>query len=452
MKKLVTLLSLIWLVAATAEARDLEDILKEKKVIDPIEANEAKAAKEREQAAAEKAAQSLPSLPSWLKMVTLFGDVRIRNEDFFRKGDTDRNRDRFRLRFGARVDPTDELQFGFKLTSGDPNNPLTNNETFTGEFTGKHINVGNAYVKLMPSHSIGLDRPWLTLMGGKYDVPLYKIPSMSGLVFDPDLTPEGFFESLKPIEEKEGFLRGLSLNMGQWIIEENTKTGEAAIYSFQGVAKFALGDVLWNIGAGDYKYVDPSSIAVARNTNNQLAITNNVTLSDGTSLGGRKVDPTTVGPTKNGLDANGKPITIKKFVSGFNNVDVGTDILIPTGAQAWPVRTFFEYVVNTDAANGNDKGLQVGAGVGATADPGNISLTYAYERLETDAVVSAFSDDDFGRDGGTNTKGHIVTLTYTFTKNLMFKSTAWFDKPIKNAAGRNPNADYRWQVDLIASF
>ena len=94
MKKLVTLLSLIWLVAATAEARDLEDILKEKKVIDPIEANEAKAAKEREQAAAEKAAQSLPSLPSWLKMVTLFGDVRIRNEDFFRKGDTDRNRDR----------------------------------------------------------------------------------------------------------------------------------------------------------------------------------------------------------------------------------------------------------------------------------------------------------------------------------------------------------------------
>jgi hypothetical protein len=155
--------------AAKAPARNLEDILQDKGVIDSSEANEAKAAreKEQEQGAAEKAVSSIPTLPEWVKMVTLFGDVRIRNEVFFQDGTQDRIRQRFRLRFGAKVRPTDEIETGFKLVSGNANDPISNNQTFTDEFTFKNINITNAYIKLTPYKSIGLDRPWVTLMGGQ---------------------------------------------------------------------------------------------------------------------------------------------------------------------------------------------------------------------------------------------------------------------------------------------
>ena len=63
MKKRLVWLGALCLFATTAAARDLEDILKEKKIIDPIEANEAKAAKERAQAATDKAGTQ--PAPAW---------------------------------------------------------------------------------------------------------------------------------------------------------------------------------------------------------------------------------------------------------------------------------------------------------------------------------------------------------------------------------------------------
>ena len=173
MKKRLVWFGVICLLATTAVARDLEDILKDKGVIDATEANEAKASNERKQAATDKALASIPPLPEWLRMVTLFGDVRIRNETFFQDGTKDRIRQRFRLRIGAKINPTDEMEFGFKLASGNANDPISNNQTFTDEFTFKNINIANAYVKLSPSHSIGLDRPWVTVVGGKFDQPFY---------------------------------------------------------------------------------------------------------------------------------------------------------------------------------------------------------------------------------------------------------------------------------------
>ena len=451
----------IWL-AAKAPARNLEDILKEKGVIDSSEAAEAKAAREKQQAATEKAVSSIPALPEWVKMVTLFGDVRIRNESFFQDGTPDRIRQRFRLRFGAKIKPSDEIETGFKLASGNANDPISNNQTFTDEFTFKNINIANAYIKLTPYKSIGLERPWVTLMGGKFDQPMYVPPTPNQLVFDSDLTPEGFYESLKVVDEKEGFLRTLALNLGQWIFQENSNTGEAAIYGFQGVGIAALGNALWTIGVADYHYNDPSSIAVARNTNSSLNITNFVTLSDGEVVGGLPVDPSKAGPNKNGTTAPtvdpvtgatipGKPITITKLNSAFNDLDVATDVLIPTGWPAFPLRVFGDFVDNTEASS-NDMGYQGGVTLGNYKDPGDFFFTYAYEYLETDAVVSAFTNSDFGRNGGTNTKAHILQTGYTLTKNLSLLSTAWIDKPVDNVSGRNSNTDVRWQVDAIAKF
>lgn len=424
-----------------------------------ISSDEAKEASKAEKSAA---TAPEPSLPEWVSRITPFGDVRVRNEGFFRDGDPDRNRDRFRLRFGAKVKVNDETELGFKLVSGNASDPISNNVTASDEFTFKNISIGNAYLKIAPSKSIGLDRPWVTLMGGKFDVPFYRIPGPAQPVFDGDLTPEGFFESVKPIESKDGVLRGLALNLGQWIFQENSSTGEGAVYAFQGLATFAFGDVLWNVAVGDFKFVKASSIAVARNRNTALNVTNNVTLSDGTVVGGRQIDPTKFGPKKDGfaaptVDADGntvpgKAITISKYNSEFNEVDIGTDLLVPTGMPSFPLRFFFDFVKNTEASGSDDQGFQGGATIGASKDPGDLFFTYAYERLETDAVISAFSESDFGHDGGTNTKAHILQAGYVLLKGVSLISTAYIDEPVRDVAGRNSNTDVRWQVDVIAKF
>ena len=82
-----------------ASARDLTEILREKGVLTKEEAAEVKGAKE---AAASSASAGAPDVPEWLAKVTQFGDVRLRNETFFRKDDPDRVRQRFRLRSARR--------------------------------------------------------------------------------------------------------------------------------------------------------------------------------------------------------------------------------------------------------------------------------------------------------------------------------------------------------------
>ena len=465
MKKRLVWFGVICLLATTARARDLEDILKDKGVIDSTEANEAKAAKEKEQASTEKALASIPPLPEWLRMVTLFGDVRIRNESFFQNGTSDRIRQRFRLRFGAKINPTDEMEFGFKLASGNANDPISNNQTFTDEFTFKNINIANTYVKLSPSHSIGLDRPWVTVMGGKFDQPFYVPPTPNQLVWDPDLTPEGFFETIKAVDQKEGWFRTLALNMGQFIFQENSNTGEAAIYGFQGLMTLAFGNVTFNLAPADYHYVDPSSIGVARNTNSNLQITNCVQLSDKEIICGKSVNPATVGPNKNGMTSPvvdpvtgavitpAQPITITRLINPFNEVDIPMDLLIPTPLKKWPVRVYGDYVINTDSHGGfANQGYQGGFTLGLSKDPSDAWFSYAYEQLDTDAVISAFTNSDFGPIGGTNVKGNILQAGYVLTRNLSLLSTATITEPVDDVPGLNKNTAVRWQVDVIGKF
>jgi hypothetical protein len=453
------------LLATATAARDLEEILQDKKLINATEANEAKAAREKEQAATEKALASIPTLPEWVKMVTLFGDVRIRNETFFQKDTKDRIRQRFRLRLGAKINPNDEMEFGVKVASGNPNDPISNNQTFTDEFTPKNLNISNAYVKLSPSHSIGLDRPWVTVMGGKFDQPFYVPPTPSQMVFDPDLTPEGFFETIKAVDQKDGVLRTLALNLGQFIFQENSNTGEAAIYGFQGLLTLALGKTTFNLAPADYHYVDPSSIAVARNTNSSLQITNCVELSDKEVICGKSVNPATAGPNKNGMTnpvvdpvtgemiTPAQPITITRFISPFNVVDIPMDLLIPTGLPKWPVRLYGDYAINTDArSSAANQGYEGGFSIGSAKDSGDIIFSYAYEHLDTDAVVSAFTNSDTGPIGGTNLKGNIIQAGYTLTKNLSLLSTAYITKPVDEVPGLNKNTAVRWQVDVIGKF
>lgn len=417
---------LLGVLGGESSARDLEEILKQKGVLSEKEVAESRAEP-----------SATPAVPDWVKKLTLSGEIRVRNETFFREGDPDRIRQRFRLRVGAKAAVNEETELGFKLASGDGDDPISNNQTFTDVFTFKEINITNGYLKVAPAKSLGMARPYVTLMGGKFDTPTY-VPTK--LVLDGDLTPEGFFEALHLVSEKEGFLRLLQVNLGQWVVQELSKRSDGAIFAFQAVGGMAFSDrVSANVGVGDYVFHKPSTIAKARNTNDKLVVTNKVLLADGSRLGGRKIDP-----TKDGQ--------IAALVSDFNLLNAGTDFTVDTGSARWPLKLFGDYVRNTGAEGGQDAGFEFGAGIGAVKEPKDLNFVYAYERLETDAVLSTITDSDFGRDGATNTQGHILQLNYVLLRGLQFSSTAFITEPVENVAGRSSKTDYRWQVDLIAKF
>lgn len=422
--------------AVNAEARDLEQILKDKGVIDKGEAIEAQAAKEA------ASGGGAPVLPDWVSKVTLSGDVRVRNESFFLKDNPTRIRQRFRLRFGAKVKVNDETELGFRVASGPDGDPISNNLTMDDEFTFKELDITNAYIKLSPAGSFGWTRPYISVMGGKFDMPFYQSTRM---VFDGDLTPEGFFENFQLVQESEGVLRGLAINLGQWVVEESSSRTDGAIFAFQGLTNMNLGSgVFANFGVADYLYHHEGRLARAFNSNTNLSISNNVEFRDGSVRGGRRLSALP-------RDDEDNPINIVTYESEFNVLQVNGDVTIATGMPAWPAKVFGDFVINTEADE-DDTGFQFGAGIGNSKDPGDFNFTYAYQKLETDAVVSMFSDSDFGRDGGTNTEGHILQITYVFLKNVSFVSTAWLVEPIDSVSGRSDDMEKRWQVDVIAKF
>jgi hypothetical protein len=433
MKRAAWAAALVAALAGSADARNLESILQEKGVIDKGEAMEATAAKEGE------AAASAPILPDWVNKIKPTGDVRVRNESFFKEDTATRIRQRFRLRFGIGAKVNSETELGFKIASGNPDDPISNNQTFDDTFTFKDISITNAFIKLNLAQTIGMDRPLLTLMGGKFDMPMYQPTKMH---FDGDLTPEGFFEAIKLVEQSDGVLRGLALQFGQFVFEETSSRSDGALFAFQGVLNLNLAEgTFMNVGVGDFLYHKEGKIARKLQDNGELTVSNNIVLSDGSVVGGDPFDPADLEVE------DGDPLEIVGFASDFNVFDVGTDLSIATGMPAFPLKPFGHYVVNTEA-NDDDTGFQLGVGVGNTKDPGDLFFSYAYQRLETDAVMSTFSDSDFLFDGGTNREGHILQLSYVPMKNLQFVSTAWLGEKIDGES----DLEKRWQVDMIAKF
>src|SRR5439155_14017410 len=88
-------------------------------------------------------AKKAVSLPDWLSRTTVFGDLRYRHEGFYHQPHakkavvTARNRERIRARLGVRVALTDELSATIRGASGNINDPISTNETLTGNFNRK---------------------------------------------------------------------------------------------------------------------------------------------------------------------------------------------------------------------------------------------------------------------------------------------------------------------------
>ena len=381
----------------------------------------------------EKVEETAKVVPDWLKKVTLFGDVRVRHEGFYhqpaeRGGSpvTARNRERVRARIGAKATFSDELSATMRLASGNPDDPISTNETLTRTFTRKSINLDWAFITFTPGKTFDFRPGVFSLTGGKFPNPMFKPGEM---VWDEDLSPEGFGETVQLLGAPMGPLQQFKIHAQQWTYNEDSNDEDGWMLGGQLNPTFKLGSADLEFGLGQYWYLNEDTIATAANSNGELEVggaTGNAVFEEDDEIAG--------------------------FVNGFNMTNANAAVTFPNVINAMPVRVWVDYVHNWDAIDNEDaEGAEAGVKIGQTKAQGDWAFSAYYRWIEQEAVVSAFSHSDFGT-GGTNLSGPAVGLEYQLLNPLTISARNWFTNYIDSPEGRTNPTLFRLQLDAIVKF
>ena len=181
------------------------------------------------------------TLPAWIEGMKMGGDFRLRYEGINKAGQAtrDRNRFRFRVRYGIEKQLNDDFIVGFRLATGSNADPTSTNQTFTGDFTHKNIFVEKAYVKyqanFLKDHFSALK--FAEIGGGKVANPYLET---SGMMFwDSDVTPEGIYESFET-QFFDGKFRPFAI-FGQFVLNETATAADAEMFAYQTGYRLELG-------------------------------------------------------------------------------------------------------------------------------------------------------------------------------------------------------------------
>jgi hypothetical protein len=448
------------LCAGSVQAKDLGDILVEKGLITKEELQQAKEEEKQKVAAEESRRDAVASkIPKWLDAISFFGDVRTREEGFYAEDLQGRNRFRIRARVGLNANVTDEVSATVRLATGDSNDPISTNQTLGNTFTRKPVNLDWAYITLKPGKTFGLEPGWGSVVGGKFGVSAYRT---SELIWDDDLSPEGFTETLNLYERREGLLRGFKVNAFEWIMDENAANYDPWMAGGQMVADAAFGTTAnLTMSFADFNYMNINKVAskflepTSSSYNGQLANSNDVVR-----------DPKT-----------GK---ITRYKYGFNIINFASELNFPDPIGMGIPAGLFEDVAYNTQAEGRNVGLYLGAGIGKAGkdwyhnglkNPGDWGMSYTFSWVEKDALLSlvSYSDLDYVQSratqkGSTNVLAHILRFDYELFPNFQLTAKGHFinalDLKNSNAINRSDlnkslqgnQTLFRTQLDAVLKF
>ena len=128
------------------------------------------------------AAATAGETAAWYDRVEFAGDFRLRYESISEEQGTDRERGRFRGRFGLEAQAADDIRLVFRFATGD-GSPVSTNLSFDDGFSAKDLHVDRAYVDWR------LNDVW-HVYGGKMKSPWFRSGG-NALLWDSDLNPEG---------------------------------------------------------------------------------------------------------------------------------------------------------------------------------------------------------------------------------------------------------------------
>jgi hypothetical protein len=389
-------------------------------------------------------------MPDWVSALKFNGDVRARYESFSSsaKGTNgvpfaERNRFRYRVRFGATVNMFDHLEAGLKLTSsevagGGANNegdPISGNTTAQNNASKKLIYVDQAYGRWY-----ALNGPdWTSVLTlGKMENPLV----FDDMVFDPDYTPEGLgIQTGYLLNDKNSF----KLNLAGFVLDEIGATGKDPYL----VAAQLRWDATWNT-----KWASTLGASY-------LAVDGRQTLTNG-AVPNINRGNTRVGSTGM-LAYNYHPIVVDGAVTF-------TAPSFPFYKGPFPVRFSAEYMNNPEAPSSADNyAWDAGVLFGKSGKKGTWDFAYTYKWLGANAWYEELVDSDFGAfygtpnspansgsgtgyASGTNVKGHILRLQYSPTDSLTL-TAKWFLTSLINEYPSGSKSDMsRLQVDASLKF
>ena len=422
--------------SALAQSADaLIDKLVDKGVLTVKEANELR---EEADKGFTQAYSTKTGMPEWVSALKLSGDFRGRYEGFYvdQPGFTDRNRFRYRARFGVTAVMSDNFEVGLRLGSGDLDSgvttgidPLSQNQTFQNNASKKGIFIDLAYGKWTPINNADWS---IATTIGKMENPF----TFSDLVFDADYTPEG---AAIQIDRTLGEKHTLSLIGGGFILDELSSSEEDPF----------LGGVQGRLNS---KWTDKLSTSVGAA---YLAIANPEQLVNGAVPNGN------VGNTRDAAGAlvyDYSPVV----VDGSATYKLESFPMYP---GTFPITVSADYIYNDGASSSatDNYGWTAGFKLGKAGKKGTWELSYTYKWLGADAWWEELVDSDSGAfyaagypnsgqgagyRSGTNVKGHVAKLAYSPYNTLTLSAKAFLmeriDVPTDSEALRL-QVDAQWK-------
>lgn len=352
-----------------------------------------------------------------LKTLTFGGDVRLRQEYFDKttRGAVDRSRQRFRLRLATEAELPENVKVKLRFASGTGEQTSTN-QSLDNASSQKAFWIDRAYLEWKPA-------AWVRLQGGRQANPLWTTYT-SDVVWDDDLNPEGFGQSLEAL--LPGNLR-LFANALQMVGDEDeTSTADQWLLSNQVGADLFLGETRWK-SALAYHHFENSRI----NSLSQVAV----------SEGNRRI---TAGPSAGALANN---FGVTEFTTELM-VPVRDTTLTPGGTY---VKNFAARHQQRAGHRLGDTGYQVGARLGKASAAKTWEAAYYYKWVEVDATLADFADADFG-DGGVNRQGHIGWVAYNPREWLQVKFKSFITRVINDSEPPTRDHVNRYQLDLSVKF
>jgi hypothetical protein len=348
--------------------------------------------------------------PKWYDKIDFSGDLRLRYDGINWENHYDdgrRDRFRFRLRFGIETDILDNLSVGFQLRSGNPNNPISDNQSFDESLNKFKISIAQAYADWRPI------KP-LSIIVGKFSPK--KLWTVSDMQYDDDVVTEGAMElfNWKP----GGSVKELDLNFYQFILNESGSSADSYMFGAQVVPVFTLNTTNeLAVGAGFEAITNPHQVA-------NLYFDKDLTIDAG--YVGNFVDPAT-----------------RKIISKFQ---VG-DLFFQwknTAFSDWPIKINVYLYKNFGASSEMGAILPVGDGgevlaygrgtdndtawfgriqVGDYKKPGQIAIRFSRYDSKPDAIFFAYGQSDARR--SSNVDGYRTDFRVGLPKDSYINFT-WY--------------------------
>jgi hypothetical protein len=401
-------------------------------------------------------------MPDWVTTLKFAGDFRGRYDSIAPENSAAMNRERwrYRLRFGSIVTLKDEFEVGLRLISGDVDSGISNglsglgsNQSFQNNGSKKGIFLDHAYGRWLPKLSDTWDA---RITFGKMENPFFfgVVGVGMGLGMDPDYTPEG---GALVLAHRFNAAHKLTWINGAFVVDEVAASSDDPFW-FGTQLRF---DSKWS------QHVS-TSVGIM-----WLTFENTDQMENG-ALPNANVGNTRYIPAGTN-QANAVPLY--QFAPVL--ADVSVTYLFdaaPLYQGKFPVKLVASGLHNPAAASVADADAwSVGIVFGKASKRGTWEVSSCYKWLGADAIWEEVVDDDFGaywasvagqnfgvsNDApgyytGTNARGFVTKLSYAPTDALTL-NFKWYLTELIDVPSVAPTVDaesrvHRFQVDAVLKF